>query len=271
MQLRHFVHEMTASYGFVERNWALMRRYLSWEVVWLVYSTVTTLTIGLIGVSSREVEGQERVLYLLIGALLWTFLSTMFQLVGESVAWERWEGTIEYTFMAPVHRYTYLVGQAMFGITYSLFRTILILGLVILFFDLDMSKANIMGGLVALMVSSLSFLGMGLLAAVLPLLSPEKGPQATHIVQGLLLLCSSVYYPIEVLPAWMQPIAAINPATYTLDAIRASWIDGLPLSASWPQVWRLLATAVVLVPLGMVVFTMGERYSMKHGKLKRSG
>lgn len=269
--MQFLMHQLTASYGFVERNWALMRRYLSWEIVWLVYSTVSTLTIGLIGVSSRDVDGQEKVLYLLIGALLWSFLSTMFQLVSESVAWERWEGTIEYTFMAPVHRYTYLVGHALFGITYSVFRTALILGLVILFFDLDMSQANIIGGMVALIVSSLSFLGMGLLAAVLPLLSPERGPQATHIVQGLLLLFSSVYYPIEVLPGWMQPVAAINPATYTLDAIRACWIDGLPLSASWPELWRLLGTAVILVPLGLVAFSVGERYAMKTGRLKRNG
>ncbi|HEY3368372.1 MAG TPA: ABC transporter permease [Symbiobacteriaceae bacterium] len=260
-----------ATYGFVERNWNLTRRYLGWEVVWLVYNVVTTLTMGLIGVDSQGIVGRDRVLYLLIGALLWTYLSVLFQIMGETVAWERWEGTIEYTFMAPVNRITYLTGQGLFGVTYSLVRTAIILGITVLWFKLDMSQANLLGGFVVLAVASLSFLGLGLLAAVLPLMSPERGPQATHIIQGLLLLCSSVYYPVTVLPGWMQPIAALNPATYTLDAVRAAWINGVPLADVWPLVVKLLFTGVVLVPIGLVVFQIGERYALRTGKLKRNG
>lgn len=260
-----------ASFGFVERNWNLTRRYFGWEVVWLVYNAVTTLTMGLIGVDSQGIVGQERVLYLLIGALLWTYLSVLFQIMGETVAWERWEGTIEYTFMAPVSRINYLAGQGLFGVTYSLVRTAIILGITVLWFHLDMSHANIIGGFVVLGVASLSFLGLGLLAAVLPLMSPERGPQATHIIQGLLLLCSSVYYPVTVLPGWLQPIAALNPATYTLDAVRAAWIQGVPLVSVLPLVAKLLITGVVLVPVGLLVFQIGERYALRTGKLKRNG
>jgi ABC-2 type transport system permease protein len=263
--------QLSATYGFMERNWALTRRYLGWEVVWLVYGTVSTLTIGLIGVDSQGIVGQERVLYLLVGALLWSYLSVLFQVSGETVAWERWEGTIEYTFMAPVHRFTYLAGQGLFGVTYSLIRTALILGITVLWFDLDMSRANLLGGFVVLGVASISFMGLGLLAAVLPLLSPERGPQATHIIQGLLLLCSSVYYQVTVLPGWLQPLAKINPATFALDAIRATWIGGAPLAEVWPELGKLLITGAVLVPLGLMVFQAGERYALRTGKLKRNG
>lgn len=263
--------QISATYGFVERNWALTRRYLGWEVVWIVYSTVSTLTIGLIGVDSQGITGQARVLYLLIGALLWSYLSVLFQIMGETVAWERWEGTIEYTFMAPVHRLTYLSGQGLFGVTYSLIRTAIILLMTVLWFDLDMSRSNLLGGFAVLAIASLSFLGLGLLAAVLPLLSPERGPQATHIIQGVLLLCSSVYYPVTVLPGWMQPLARLNPATFTLDAIRRLWIEGASLMDVWPEVLKLIATGAVLVPIGLLVFQAGERYALRTGKLKRNG
>jgi len=266
-----FRREMTATYGFVERNWNLTKRYIAWEVVWIVYSTVSALTIGLIGADSQGIGGKERVLYLLIGALLWSYLSVLFQIMSETVAWERWEGTIEYTFMAPVSRVTYLAGQGLFGITYSLIRTAIILGITVLWFDLDMSQANLVGGFAVLFIASLSFLGLGLLAAVLPLLSPERGPQATHIIQGLLLLCSSVYYPVTVLPGWMQPIARLNPATFTLDAIRMTWMGGEGFLAVLPMVAKLIATGAVLVPIGLLVFQAGERYALRTGKLKRNG
>ena len=43
-------------------------------------------------------------LYLLIGTTMWSYLSAVFDVVAETIAWERWEGTIEYTLMAPVPR-----------------------------------------------------------------------------------------------------------------------------------------------------------------------
>ncbi|MFZ5825613.1 MAG: ABC transporter permease [Bacillota bacterium] len=266
-----FRTQLSATQGFVERNWALTRRYIGWEVVWIVYSTVSTLTIGLIGVDSQGITGQERVLYLLIGALLWSYLSVLFQIMGETVAWERWEGTIEYTFMAPVHRFTYLMGQGLYGITYAMVRTAIILTITIFFFDLDMTSANLLGGFAVLGIASFSFMGLGLLAAVLPLISTERGAQATHIIQGLLLLMSSVYYPVTVLPGWMQPLARINPATFTLDAVRATWIGGASLADVMPQVLSLLVTGVVLVPVGVQIFQIGERYALRTGKLKRNG
>ncbi len=265
------LHQIDAGYAFVERNWGLVKRYIGWDFVWLVYGAVTTLTIGLIGVSTAGLAGQDAVLYLLIGALLWTFLSVMFQFMSESVQWERWEGTIEYTFMAPVSRITYLVGHGVFAVSYSLIRTVIILGITVVWFHLDLSQANLGAALLVLLLASLSFLGLGLLGATLPLLSTERGAQATHIVNGVLLLCSSVYYPITVLPAWLQPLARVNPATLTLDAIRACMMRGAGLGEVWPQVWRLVVTAAVLIPLGLVAFAWGEKRAMKTGKLKRNG
>ncbi len=75
-----------------------------------------------------------------------------------------------------------------------------------------------------LAVSSVSFVGIGMMTAVLPLISPEKGTQLGFIAQGMLLVVSGVYYPVSVLPQWMQWLAKISPATYTLEgAGTRSW------------------------------------------------
>ena len=55
-----------------------------------------------------------------------------------------------------------------------------------------------------LVVASISFIGIGMMTAVLPLISPEKGMQLGFVAQGLLLVVSGVYYPVSVLPGWMQ-------------------------------------------------------------------
>lgn len=271
--------ELQASYAFVERNFHLVRRYLGWEVVFLVYTVVNALTIGLIGVDSSggaggaaaTAAGNERVLYLIIGALLWGFLSILFETVSEAVAWERWEGTIEYTFMAPVRRLTHLGGTCLFGIVYGVLRTTLVLAAVVFFFHLDLARANLGTAFLVLVLSSFSFMGMGLMAAVLPLMSPERGPQATHIVQALLLLISGVYYEISALPHWLQPLAALSPATYALDAARASLLHGAGVAQVGPDLVRILALGLLLIPIGLGTFALGERYALQTGKLKRNG
>ena len=55
-----------------------------------------------------------------------------------------------------------------------------------------------------------------MMTAVLPLISPEKGAQLGFVAQGILLVVSGVYYPVSVLPEWMQALATISPATYAL-------------------------------------------------------
>jgi ABC-2 type transport system permease protein len=114
-----------------------------------------------------------------------------------------------------------------------------------------------------------SFIGVGMMTAVLPLISPEKGTQLGFVAQGLMLVVSGVYYPVSVLPGWMQWIAKISPATYALRGNRDQILAGAGLR--WADVWPLLVIGALSIPVGLLVFRAGERYAKQHGKLKRSG
>ena len=187
------------------------------------------------------------------------------------VAWERWEGTIEYTMMAPVSRLTHMLGVSLFSIIYGLARSVLLLGVLALFFSVELSRANLGGAALVLLVGSLSFIGFGIMAATLPLLFPERGEEMTFVISSILLLVSGVYYPISVLPAWMQPLATVSPATYVLEGMRATILDGAPTLAIGPYLLPILVLGVVTLPLGLAVFGWAERYAKRTGKLKRSG
>jgi len=98
-----------------------------------------------------------------------------------------------------------------------------------------------------------------------------KGAQLGYVGHGILLVVSGVYYPVDVLPGWMQAIAKISPATYALDGVRGAILDGRGLSTMWGDIWPLLIIGTVCIPLGLWVFSRGEQYAKRHGKLKRSG
>ncbi|NLE75835.1 MAG: ABC transporter permease, partial [Chloroflexi bacterium] len=139
------------------------------------------------------------------------------------------------------------------------------------FFQLDLGQANLWGGALVLLAGSLSFIGLGSLAAVLPLLFPERGAQMTHVLQALILLVSGVYYPVSVLPQWLQPAARVSPATYVLEGMRAGLLEGASTAAMLHFVWPLLAMGVVSIPVGVYAFRQAERYAKRAGKLKRNG
>jgi len=268
-------HELVGLSGVIERNIYLVKRYIWWDVAFFLWTVANTLTIVFIakGISAEggHINVQEVTTILLIGAVIWAYLGIIFEILTETVAWERWEGTIEYTFMAPLSRPVHLLGMGIFAVGYGVVRAVLLFGVVAAFFSLHLPDANYAAALVLLVVASISFIGIGMMTAVLPLISPEKGTQLGFVAQGLLLVVSGVYYPVSVLPGWMQALAKISPATYALRGCRAAIIDGAGITDLWSDIWPLLVIGAVSVPLGLWTFRTGERYAKKHGKLKRSG
>jgi ABC-2 type transport system permease protein len=270
-----FVTELIAAWGFVQRNYYLTKRYALWELVWFIYTTANAMSIGFIGkgvaVGNTEVDGARLTTFLLIGAMLWSYLSMLFDILSETVSWERWEGTIEYTFMSPASRATHLIGTGIYAIAYGIIRTSIMFVAISLLFDLKVPNPNYLSAVVVLAVCSLSLVGIGMCAAVMPLLSPEKGQQVTMIFGAFLLLISGIYYPVDVLPGWMQGLSKVSPVTYALRGVRSALMDGAGLGTVWGSIWPLLIIGAVCVPLGFWVFHTGEIYAKKTGRLKRSG
>jgi ABC-2 type transport system permease protein len=264
-----FAHELKASYAFVERNFFLTRRYWGWEIAFLVYSVAGALSISLIGAD----QGDPRlILMLLIGAIFWNYLSVVFSWIAETIAVERWEGTLEYTMMAPIRRWSHLFGSVLYAMVYGLIHTAVILVVLVLFFpQLDLAGANPLTVVVFLLLGSFSFVGIGMIAAILPLLYVERGAQMTFVLQSCLLLVSGVYYSIEILPGWMQVLSRLSPATYVLDGVRKGLIEGAPVTALLNDVWPLIVMGAVLIPFGLWAFGRAERYAKRTGKLKRVG
>ena len=267
--------ELIGFAGIVERNVYLIRRFAWWELAWFLYTVANTLTIVFIAKGIEHAGGKIDVnratIVLLVGAVIWSYLGLIFEVVTETVAWERWEGTIEYTFMAPLSRPAHLLGMGAFAVVYGVLRTILLFGSVAVFLDISFDEPDFLAATLVIAVSSFSFIGIGMMTAVLPLISPEKGTQLGFIAQGLLLVVSGVYYDVSVLPQWMQWLSVVSPATYTLEGARSAILDGAGPAEVWDDIWPLLVIGAVAIPGGLAVFRRGERFAKQHGRLKRSG
>src|SRR5581483_255530 len=264
-------------YAFVERQTNLWKRHWAWEIVWLVYGVVNTLAITFIakqltaeGIVSGK-RANDLILFLLIGTLVWAYLSAVLDDISLVVTWERWEGTIEHTLMAPVTRVAHLIGTAVFGVLHALMRTSLIMLIALPFFTVDLSTANWGTALVVLAVGSLSLVGVGILTGVLPLLYPERGEQMSFMVQAVVLLISGVYYSVDTLPGWLRVVSHVSPATYFLHGVRGALINGATIGDEAGDLVVMVVFAVVRIPGSIVVFSAAERWAKRTGRLKRQG
>jgi len=265
------------AWAFIERQTNLWKRYWAWELVWLVYGAVNTLAVTLIanqvgqsGAIDKE-QVRQLVLFLLIGTLVWAYLSAVLDDISLVISWERWEGTIEHTLMAPVERWLHLTGMVLFGIIHAVLRTALIFLIAAPFFAVDLGRADWAAAAMVLLVGSFSVAGLAILAGILPMLYPERGQQMSMMIQAFVLLVSGVYYQVEVLPAWLRAFSVVSPATYILDGIRGAIIDGKGVADVLPQLGALALFGVVLIPGGMALFGVAERWAKKTGRLKRQG
>lgn len=276
---RSMERTLRQTWAFMFRGYHLTRRYLSWVIVFNFYALTTSATVALIGVAAGN---YQLTLTLVVGALQWNFLSVLYNEIAMAIGYERWEGTLEYTFMAPVSRMVHLAGLSLYSLCNSIVQTIIVLFGLMLFTDINFAGANLFGVMIVLLVSTLAFVGLGLMAAALPVMSPERGAEATHIFQGLLLLVSGVYYPVEVLPHWIQPLSWLSPATYSLSACRKlvgignpastpEHLAGASLSLVTTELMMLALMGVLLIPLGLWVFGRIELWAKHTGKLKRTG
>jgi ABC-2 type transport system permease protein len=268
---------MVLGWAFVERQTNLWKRHWAWELVWLVYGVVNTLAITFISKEAaqagavRQAQLARLTLFLLIGTLVWAYMSAVLDDMALVVMWERWEGTIEHTLMAPVPRVVHLLGMSVFGVLHGLVRTSLILACSLPFFSVDLGHADWQAAAVVIAVGSLSLVGLGIMSAILPLLYPERGEQMSFMVQALVLLISGVYYAVNVLPGWLQAVSRISPATYLLRGVRATIIDGRGFGPEAATLAILAIFGLLLIPAALVAFGLAERWAKKTGRLKRQG
>ena len=212
-------HELKASYAFVERNFFLTRRYWGWEIAFLVYSVAGALSISLIGAD----QGSPRlILLLMVGAIFWNYLSVVFSWIAETISVERWEGTLEYTMMAPIRRSSQLFGSVLYAMIYGLIHTAVILVVLLLFFpQLDFAGANLatVGAVHAARLVQLrrDRDDRGDPAAAV---RGARGADDVRPPVRASCSCRGVYYSVDVLPGWMQVLSRLSPATYVLDGVR---------------------------------------------------
>jgi len=203
--------------------------------------------------------------FVLIGIAFSSYMSLSLSNFAESIREGQMMGTLEIMLLSPTRLSNILLSSSLWPYLMTTLRVLIYLFFGALIFGFNLNQANFLTALVVLVLSITSFSGIGILSAAFVLVF-KKGDPVAWVMSGISSLLAGVYYPISVLPDWLEVFSHFLPLTYALDAMRLAMLKGSSLFDVRFDILVLLGFTVVLTPLAFLLF----RKTLKRAKMEGS-
>lgn len=143
----------------------------------------------------------------------------------------------------PLPRITLLASQVLHRLTIGLSQMLIIVLVGVFVFDVQI-VGNLAALLGVVLLGALLFITMGYLISGLAK-TQESVIGISQLINFPMMFLSGLFFPIEVMPAWIRPVATVLPLTYLADALRQIMVGAPPLHP--------LLLDVVLLALGLII------------------
>jgi ABC-2 type transport system permease protein len=161
---------------------------------------------------------------------------------------------------------TIVLMSSLYGLLSGAVQPLLILITGTLIMGVDLSHMNLPATILVLAFSILTFVAFGVLSAA-TILWLKKGDPLAWILGGIGTMLGGAYFPIEVLPLWLQKVSFLIPITYSLDALRLTMLKGYSLGMIVRPLLVLALMAAILLPASLAIFTAMVRKGRIEGTL----
>jgi ABC-2 type transport system permease protein len=179
--------------------------------------------------------------------------TTMFS--GMSIVWDRRLGFLDKVISTPVSRAAITLSKVLNATLRAIFQATIILAIAYLLglqLSPSFSLINLLG-----IYASIFLLGVGLssvfIAFSLRSTRMERPMQIISLITMPLMFASNTFFPVSLMPDWIQMVARINPLTYLTDAVRQLTIMPLDASALIFDLIYLGIFATILAAIGIVL------------------
>jgi ABC-2 type transport system permease protein len=259
--------------AFVRRDLMVALSYrgaFAMDVLNLATQAVMFSFIGkMVDPATLPTYGGSRATYMefvAIGMVLSLVIALLLQRVAMAVRQEQLIGTFESLLATPTATTTVQVGSAAFDLLYVPIRAALFLMAIALGFGLHFDAGGVLPALSVLLAFVPFIWGLGLLSAA-AMLTFRRGGSSAVIGATILGLLSGAYFPLDLLPGWLQAIASVNPIAIAIDGVRAALLSGDGWASLQPKVLLLVPMAAASLAAGVIAFRLGLARERRSGTL----
>ncbi len=190
--------------------------------------------------------------YMAPGVMALVLTILMQNLTALSIARERELGTLEQLVMTPIRTRELLLGKLIPFFCIGCLDAVLVSVAVVFIFGVPL-RGSVPALAVAVLVFLFATLGLGLSLSTLS--ANQQQAQLLSFFLGFpSILLSGFIFPVDNLPAVLQPLSAAVPMTYLLRVIRGVFLRGAGFAGVLPEIWALLGLAVIYFGLGALRF-----------------
>jgi ABC-2 type transport system permease protein len=222
---------------------------------------------GLESASFAQITGSgEYVPFIVIGAVLNSYVNTLLYGMGENIRREAYQGTLDYVLAAPCNKAYVLIGKAL---SESLSSTIFAasqLTLSVLLFGMNLTLGVMLPVFFIVILLMLGLYGMSLILAAFSLMY-KQSYDLSQTIGYVFYIFAPVRYPIESLPTWAQIFGKLIPLTYALIIVRSFMLLGTNFSTVYLEVLALLIIDIILLLAGFYLFSWMEEKTKKSGTI----
>jgi len=197
-------------------------------------------------------EGGSYVEFMIPGLLMMTMITSVMTGLPRAIAYERDVGTLSGFLVAPISRASIIAGKVLGRVVRGLIQGIASLILAILLFGITI-HGNILWVLLTLFLGVFSFVGLGIVLTSVAEDEETAGMIMMTLTMPMMFL-SGIFFPIQMMPGFMQTIAYWLPFTYAIDAIRRIMIFGVTLSAVATDMFVMVGFGIVMLLIAIPAF-----------------
>lgn len=259
--------------AFIKRDFSIESGYQVAFLMGLFESIMLLVVFHFIGQlispkasTSLTKYGQHYFPFVLVGIAFARYFELMLKMFSESIRNAQVTGCLEAMLCSQTSAITVAMMSSLYSLISGAVQLLLILLGGVLLFRVDLTHMNILATLLVLLVSVAIFVAFGVLSAS-AILWLKKGDPITWVLGGFGSILGGAYFPIDVMPVWMQKLSFLIPITYSLDALRTTMLRGGSITLVAKPVITLGIMAVILLPTSTAVFAATVRRCKKEGTL----
>ena len=214
-------------------------------------------------IPSLEKYGGEYFSFVLFGLAVNSYFNTARNTFNSNLRNEQVLGTLEPVVATGTGVPVMLMGLSVYDFANLTVQMGAMVSFGVVFFGVSVFWSNILPALFILVLSILAFIGFGMLSASFTMVF-KRGDPLGWMIGNISTVMSGVFYPVEILPVWIQKLASLLPLTHSLKAIRLVLLKGATLYEVRQEVFILGLFAFILLPAS--IFCL--RYALKKATIE---
>ncbi len=204
--------------------------------------------------------------FVIIGIAIASYLQLSLSSFSKNIREAQMTGTLEALLMTQTSIPTIIFSSSIYSFLWTSLRVFILLSLGIIIFDMSAENANFGVAIIILLLTITSSMGLGIISASFIMVF-KKGDPINMIFSSLSSLLGGVFYPVSVLPGWMQKCAFFIPITHSLEGMRQSLINGSNFKDVWQNIIVLITFSVILLPISLWIFKFAVKKAEIDGTL----